>query len=120
MGRATQSGECAPDDKLCETHHLHLRQLRLMGIASLNLSYALYTIHAATWPRSRSRLSSVLAQASATSMPLVAKCLRKNSKCAAVSWNCCGVSTAENTGTSVRNCTSISALITVSETNSWR
>ncbi len=62
----------------------------------------------------RSRLCKVLAQASATSMPLVAKCLRKNSKCAAVSWNCCGVSTAENTGTSVRNCTSISALITVS------
>src|SRR6266436_1952833 len=73
-----------------------------------------YTIPAATWPRSRSRLSSVLAQASATSTPLVAKCLRKKSKCAAVSWNCCGVSTAENTGTSVRSCTSISALITVS------
>jgi len=38
-----------------------------------------YTIPAATWPRSRSRLCSVLAQASATSMPLMAKCLRKKS-----------------------------------------
>src|SRR5713101_3524213 len=74
-----------------------------------------YTIPAATWPRNRSRLSSVLAQASATSIPLIAKCLRKKSTCTALSWNCCGVSTAENTGTSVRNCTSISALITVSD-----
>ncbi|GEM_PF-5840008 len=38
-----------------------------------------YTIPAATWPRSRSRPSSVLAQASATSTPLMAKCLRKKS-----------------------------------------
>ena len=46
-----------------------------------------------------------LAQASATSMPLMAKCLRKKSTMrTALSWNCCGVSTAENTGTSVRNC----------------
>ena len=38
-----------------------------------------YTIPAATWPRRRSRLCSVLAQASATSMPLMTKCLRKKS-----------------------------------------
>jgi len=37
------------------------------------------TIPAATWPRSRSRLCNVSAQASATSMPLMTKCLRKNS-----------------------------------------
>src|SRR5258705_5593482 len=86
--------------------------------AGSELCLDVYTIPAATWPRSCSRLSSVLAQASATSTPLVAKCLRKNSKCAALSWNCCGVSTAENTGTSVRNCTSISARITASATYS--
>jgi len=37
------------------------------------------TIPAATWPRRRSKLSSVFAQASATSTPLVAKCLRRKS-----------------------------------------
>ncbi|SCB41158.1 hypothetical protein GA0061098_1008240 [Bradyrhizobium shewense] len=37
------------------------------------------TIPAATWPRRRSRPSSVSAQAAATSTPLIAKCLRKKS-----------------------------------------
>jgi hypothetical protein len=39
-----------------------------------------HTIPAATCARNRSRLCSVLAQASATSMPLVTKCLRKKSR----------------------------------------
>src|SRR5579871_3884853 len=90
------------------------------SVVAARRSQALAVIPAATWPRKRSRLCSVSAQASATSMPLVTKCFLKKSKCAWLSWNCCGVSTAENTGTSVLSCTSINALITVSATNSWR
>jgi len=93
-----------------------------MGIASLNPSYALRALHdprrdlTAQPLQAEQRVGAGFRDLDA----LVAKCLRKKSKCAALSWNCCGVSTAENTGTSVRNCTSISALITVSATNSWR
>jgi hypothetical protein len=40
MGRANGSRECAPDDRLRETHHLSNRK-QLMGFASLYPSYGL-------------------------------------------------------------------------------
>src|SRR5579864_4473738 len=55
---------------------------RERAMFSPSCRHPLWAMPAATWPRSRSSESSVLAQASATSMPLVAKCFLKNSKCA--------------------------------------
>ena len=49
---------------------------------------------ASTWARA----SSVCRQVSATSWPLCTMWSRKKSMCVWLSWNCCGVSTLENTG----------------------
>jgi hypothetical protein len=62
----------------------------------------------------------VAAQAAAASLPLITKWSWKNLRWSSCSWKCCGVNTAEITGTPVSSYTRINPPITASATNSWR